>query len=90
MASSLVHLCRREAVKCLLDDHNTIMVTWANFHYQDFVMNWVEHVKEVGVKSYLVSLPSRARRVIALDSLWNVTVFGMSVESLGGGPELPL
>ena len=41
-------------MRCLLDDHNTIMVTWANFHYQDFVMNWVEHVKEVGVKSYLV------------------------------------
>ena len=30
------------------------MVTWANFHYQDFVMNWVEHVQNVGVTAYLV------------------------------------
>ena len=45
---------RRAAVACLIDEHNTIMVTWANFHYQDFVMNWVEHVQNVGVKSYLI------------------------------------
>jgi predicted HAD superfamily phosphohydrolase YqeG len=45
---------RREAVKCLVDEHNTIMVTWANHHYLDFVMTWVEHVKSVGVTTYLV------------------------------------
>ncbi len=45
---------RRGAVTCLIDEHNTIMVTWANFHYQDFVMNWVEHVQNVGVTSYVV------------------------------------
>ena len=44
------------------------MVTWANFHYQDFVMNWVEHVKGVGVKSYLVSPPRSPLTAIALHS----------------------
>lgn len=49
-----VRLSHRAAVKCLVDEHNTIMVTWANHHYLDFVMNWVEHVKGVGVTAYLV------------------------------------
>ena len=62
-------------MRCLLDDHNTIMVTWANFHYQDFVINWVEHVKEVGVKSYLVSphvatlVPTESHRTVRRNSL---------------------
>ena len=30
------------------------MVTWANFHYLDFTMNWVEHVKAAGISAYLV------------------------------------
>ena len=48
------YFLRRTAVSCLMDEHNTIMVTWANFHYQDFVMNWVDHVRNVGVTAYLV------------------------------------
>ena len=40
-------------MKCLVDEHNTVMVTWANHHYLDFVMNWVEHVKEVRMPSRL-------------------------------------
>ena len=54
--TSLTSSCvlRRTAVSCLMDEHNTIMVTWANFHYQDFVMNWVDHVRNVGVTAYLV------------------------------------
>lgn len=31
-----------------------VMVTWANFHYLDFVLNWVEHVKTCGIKAFLV------------------------------------
>ena len=30
------------------------MVTWANLHYLDFVLNWVEHIKQTGVKSFMV------------------------------------
>ena len=30
------------------------MVTWANLHYLDFVLNWVEHVRACGIKAFLV------------------------------------
>lgn len=32
------------------------MVTWANWHYADFVRNWVEHVQSAGITSFLVGL----------------------------------
>lgn len=31
-----------------------VVVTWANFHYKDFVMNWIEHLQATGCKTYLV------------------------------------
>ena len=31
-----------------------LMVTWANFHYFDFVKTWVKHVQRVGVTGYIV------------------------------------
>lgn len=31
-----------------------IMVTWANFHYLDFTMNWVQHVRAANISAYLV------------------------------------
>lgn len=31
-----------------------VVVTWANYHYKDFVMNWVEHLKETGCDTFLV------------------------------------
>eukprot|EP00983_Pelagomonas_calceolata_P050174 1141838-Pelagomonas_calceolata.AAC.3 len=31
-----------------------LVVTWANWHYQDFVHTWVTHIKECGVTGYLV------------------------------------
>lgn len=49
---------------CLLRDvaerhakHNMLMVTWANFHYLDFTINWVYHVKKLGITNYLVPFP---------------------------------
>ena len=30
------------------------MVTWANAHYLDFVLNWISHVEAANVTSYLV------------------------------------
>ena len=30
------------------------MVTWANLHYLDFVLNWVDHVRACGIKAFLV------------------------------------
>ncbi|KAG2499431.1 hypothetical protein HYH03_002378 [Edaphochlamys debaryana] len=31
-----------------------LMVTWANYHYVDFVRTWVKHVQRVGVTGYIV------------------------------------
>ena len=31
-----------------------VIVTWANHHYLDFVLNWVHHLQLLGVTSYLV------------------------------------
>lgn len=30
------------------------MVTWANFHYKDFVLNWVDHLKATGCSAFIV------------------------------------
>lgn len=31
-----------------------LVVTWANWHYQDFVNTWVKHVQGVGITGYIV------------------------------------
>ena len=33
---------------------NVIMVTWANHHYHDFVMNWVLNVRKCGLSNFMV------------------------------------
>ena len=33
---------------------NVILVTWANDHYFDFVMNWVTNLQRVNVTNYMV------------------------------------
>jgi len=43
----------REFMETFAED-NFIMVTWANYHYLDFVLNWVEHVEASGVQAYVV------------------------------------
>ena len=30
------------------------MVTWANAHYLDFVLNWASHVEAANISTYLV------------------------------------
>ena len=43
----------RELVASVAED-NVVLVTWANYHYRDFVMNWVEHLKAVGCNAFIV------------------------------------
>ena len=31
-----------------------VMVTWANFHYLDFTLNWIQHVQAANITAYLV------------------------------------
>ena len=33
---------------------NVVVVTWANYHYRDFVMNWVEHLRATGCTAFIV------------------------------------
>lgn len=43
-----------ERVGQYADGQKRIMVTWANRHYMDFVLNWVEHVRTAGIANYIV------------------------------------
>lgn len=31
--------------------NNTVVVTWANYHYRDFALNWAEHLEAAGAPS---------------------------------------
>ena len=43
-----------------------MVVTWANWHYQDFVRTWVARVKESGVTGYIVgAMDDRLMQVCA-------------------------
>ena len=44
---------RREMVAKIAQD-GYLVVTWANWHYFDFVRSWVMHVKDVGITGYIV------------------------------------
>eukprot|EP00887_Chlorella_sp_A99_P001666 scaffold8.g1666.t1 len=35
-------------------ESNTVMVTWANYHYRDFVFSWVHHLRATGCRAYIV------------------------------------
>jgi arabinosyltransferase len=48
------------------DADDVVMVTWANWHYQDFVRNWVDHVRAANISSFLVR---PARRTLPLPGL---------------------
>ena len=39
---------------------NTVVVTWANWHYRDFVMNWVEHLRDTGCTGFIVGAYTQA------------------------------
>ena len=37
-----------------IQQNGYLCVTWANWHYQDFVMTWVAHVRKVNITGYIV------------------------------------
>lgn len=43
----------------IADKEGYVMVTWANDHYFDFVFNWVQHVEELGISSFVVGAMDR-------------------------------
>eukprot|EP00887_Chlorella_sp_A99_P003129 scaffold9.g3129.t1 len=58
--------------------NNIIIVTWANFHFSDFVVNWVKHVKSHGITNYLVgAMDVETAEVLVTEG---VQVFAMYTE----------
>ncbi len=46
-------LPRREMVQRIAQN-GYVVVTWANWHYKDFVLTWVAHVQRAGITGYIV------------------------------------
>ncbi len=40
-----------------------VMVTWANFHYLDFVLNWLAHVNALGIKPLVGAMDDKILQV---------------------------
>lgn len=40
-----------------------VMVTWANFHYLDFVLSWVAHVDALGIKPLIGAMDDKILQV---------------------------
>lgn len=58
-----------------------IIVTWANYHFFDFVLNWVEHMQRHGIKNYLVgAMDVDTGQALAAQGL---NVFAMYDETAG-------
>jgi len=66
--------CTRENVHRLAKD-GYLFVTWANHHYTDFAMSWVQRLKQLGLRNYMVGamdddiLATLARRAIPTFSM---------------------
>ena len=53
-----------------------IVVTWANYHYLDFALNWVHHIKATGCKTYMVGAMDDEILEVLIEK--GVPAFGMS------------
>lgn len=66
---------------------NVIMVTWANDHYFDFVLNWVLHLRRLNVTNHLVGAmdDKLLQRLIAADvPTWSMQS-GLTTNDFGWG-----
>ncbi len=64
-----------------------LVVTWANWHYQDFVMTWVMHVKKVGITGYIVG--AMDDHLLEASVTWTSGLGAEEDRRWGGGPPLP-
>ncbi|KAL3140615.1 hypothetical protein ABBQ32_005185 [Trebouxia sp. C0010 RCD-2024] len=69
--------------------NGTVMVTWANFHYLDFTLNWVQHVQAANISAYLVGAMDNELLQALLQR--NISCFGMesglSIGDFGWGSQ---
>ena len=51
----LIFCVYRERIqKVAAERDGVVMVTWANFKYLDFAMNWLAHMQNIGVTTYMI------------------------------------
>lgn len=77
----------REAVACVADEHGVVLVTWANWHYYDFVSNWVYHLREAKVRNFLVgAMDDKLLEALAADGISTFSMAsGLTTDDFGWG-----
>ena len=65
----------------------TVIITWANFHYQDFVMNWVAHLHATGCRTYIVgAMDDKLLQVLEAAKVPSFAMqSGLTLEDFGWG-----
>lgn len=62
LTACLTGLICREMILAVAPE-GPVMVTWANFHYLDFVLNWVAHVDALGIKPLVGAMDDKILQV---------------------------
>ncbi|CAL8469429.1 g8970 [Coccomyxa elongata] len=63
-----------------------VMVTWANFHYLDFVLNWVAHVDALGIKPLVGSMDDKILQALVDRGVHTFAMrSGLSEDDFGWG-----
>lgn len=76
-------------MRAIADPHGYIMVSFANDHMADFVMNWVQHLEALGISAYVVGAMDRELLVRLLHVGIHAFAMqsGMTTNDLGWGTE---
>jgi hypothetical protein len=61
--------------------NNVIIVTWANLHFSDFVLNWVAHVQRHGITNFLVGAMDEETAEFLYQSGLTENIFAMYVDN---------
>jgi hypothetical protein len=48
----LLPFCRDRVAR--IADGGAILITWANHHYLDFAINWLNHMHQLNITSYMI------------------------------------
>ena len=64
-----------------------VVVTWANYHYLDFVLNWVHHIQATGCKTFLVgAMDDKLLKVLVEKNIPSFAMSsGLSLNDFGWG-----
>ena len=74
--------CREYVEKTVFKDYPDpakrppVVVTWANYHYLDFVLNWVHHIQKTGCNTFIVGAMDNRLLEVLVEK--NIPCFAMS------------